>query len=411
LRQFHWPVGKNVTFAMLLALTLLLFLRAYPRLLGPEVWDEDGTHNLYGFINFGFGDIFTPVNGYLIVVPKLITYLSASISFVQYPLISTILAWVVILAVLLIVAIAPMQLRGRWMLAILCLLIPSDPEVFGLPLYTFWWTSLLLYVCVFWINSHHYLVLRISLILFATLSSPVCITTLPLFWIRGYFYRQNRNEILLAVIATIGAVIQLFNMYLQNSENAVATGLNINNLFAIGQILPKFFGAYVLGNIKPEWQAAMGAAVIFLLLFSFYNRRSFVIFGLAYLLLMAILMSISRVDISSIHQIQGGPRYFFFPFVLLSWWLLQIAITGRFQWMKLTARIILVVTVANVWPVMNRKHDELNWSGHVYSCQFYQNYILPVHFDGKSSPWELAISGEQCKKLLSKDPFGFNQTS
>jgi len=85
-----------------------------------------------------------------LLVPKLITISAASISFSQYPLISTLLAWGVTLAVCYIIATAPIQLRGGLLLAVACLLVPSDPEVFGLPLYTFWWVSILLFVVVFW---------------------------------------------------------------------------------------------------------------------------------------------------------------------------------------------------------------------------------------------------------------------
>src|SRR5215475_5493181 len=129
---------------------ILLLVRAWPRLLNAQVWDEDGTHNLPGFFKNGLADLFEPLNGYLVLVPKLITISAASISFSQYPLISTLLAWGVTLAVCYIIATAPIQLRGGLLLAVACLLVPSDPEVFGLPLYTFWWVSILLFVVVFW---------------------------------------------------------------------------------------------------------------------------------------------------------------------------------------------------------------------------------------------------------------------
>lgn len=409
---FSAPSLNNKKLILLSVLTLLLFVRAYPRLLGPEVWDEDGTRNLFGFLNVGFSDIFTPVNGYLIIVPKLITHLSASISIVQYPLISTIFAWVSILVVLVIIAIAPIQLSGGWMLAILCLWIPSDPEVFGLPLYTFWWTSLLLYISVFWDQSRN-LILRMCLIILASLSSPVCLVVLPLFWIKGYLGRSNCSEILLALIATGCAAIQLLNMHLQNSENAVAPGLNVVNLLAFGQVVPKFIGAYVLGNLNLGGEVPIGIAVIILLGFSLIRNRSpWVMWGLAYLWFVAVLMSVSRVDLKMIHQATSGPRYFFYPFILLSWWLLQIALTTTHRWMQGYAWAILILAAINVWPVLNRKHDELNWKGHVHSCQFFQNYILPVQVDGRSAfAWGVSVSRNQCKKFLSKEPFVYKTTS
>ena len=90
----------------------LLLIRAWPRLLNPEIWDEDGTKNIPGFLQNGFADIFEPVNGYLILVPKLITMLAASISISQYPLISTLIAWGVTLAAFYVIASAPLYLSG-----------------------------------------------------------------------------------------------------------------------------------------------------------------------------------------------------------------------------------------------------------------------------------------------------------
>lgn len=126
------------TLGLVLLGFILLLLRAWPRLFYPEVWIEDGTQNLTGFINEGVVNIFSPVGGYLVVVPKMITFLSLSISFIEYPLISTIISWLFILFIFLVIARAPTYLRGQALLAASCFLIPSDPECFGLPMYTYW---------------------------------------------------------------------------------------------------------------------------------------------------------------------------------------------------------------------------------------------------------------------------------
>ena len=91
---------------------VLLLARAWPRLLYPEVWNEDGTDNLSGFLQNGLSNLSEPVGGYLHVVPKLVTMLASSISISWYPMISTVLAWGVTLAVFCLVATAPIRLQG-----------------------------------------------------------------------------------------------------------------------------------------------------------------------------------------------------------------------------------------------------------------------------------------------------------
>lgn len=127
----------------------LMLLRAWPRLLYPEVWIEDGSLNIYRFVNEGVINFFGQVGGYLVLVPKLITFLSLSISFFYYPWISTLLAWAFSIFVFVVIARAPSYLKGSLLLAVACFLIPSDIECFGLPMYSFWWTAPLLFVLIF----------------------------------------------------------------------------------------------------------------------------------------------------------------------------------------------------------------------------------------------------------------------
>lgn len=202
-------------------LILLLAVRAWPRITNPEVWDEDGTHNLLGYIRHGFLSIFDPVNGYIIFIPKIITFISAEVSITYYPFVSTVFAWIIIISVLTIITIAPLRLKGGILLAISCLWLPSDPEVYGLPLYTFWWTSLLLYMVVFWDESSTAWGFRAFMVVLASMSAPVILVVLPLFWARVLAFRKNPVELWLAIIASICAAAQLWIMVQYSSRGTV----------------------------------------------------------------------------------------------------------------------------------------------------------------------------------------------
>lgn len=401
------PRTKSKLPLLSLGLFLLLFLRAWTRLLYPEVWDEDGAINIPGFLNSGIRDLAEPVNGFLILVPKLITMTGVSISITQYPLVSTLMAWCVIMAVLVVVATAPVRLAGGALLAIACLWVPTDSEVFGLPLYTFWWSSLLLFIAVFWIENSTAWGWRASFIVLASLSGPVCLVVFPLFWVRSWLFRNNPIELRLAVIATVSAGIQLYVVQSQHANHTVASGLSHIDFSALVQVIPKFLGAYAVGNIWPKWQTPVGIAVLALIsLMLFRTRRSWWMWMLAYLWLMAVIMSVSRVDIRVIHQALAGPRYFFFPFLLLSWWLIQILFAADNRWLRGCGGLLLALAAINVFPVLSRKHDPLHWRTHVLSCQQFEHYILPVHSEGRAEhAWQLPMTGQQCSRLIAEDIF------
>lgn len=248
----------STTFSLVLLGFFLLLLRAWPRLFYPEVWIEDGTQNLTGFINEGAINIFSPVGGYLVVVPKMITFLSLTISFVAYPLISTIISWLFILFVFLVIAKAPTYLRGQILLAASCFLIPSDPECFGLPMYTYWWSSLLLFVLICWKENQN-LILRAILLVIATLSSPVCLITLPLFWFRVWKFKKISSEMWLAIFATALSFSQVLVMIANSNPGQF-------NLSSIIWIIPTFFGSYLVGNLNPSQNWIMGL-LVFLFIF------------------------------------------------------------------------------------------------------------------------------------------------
>lgn len=394
-QNFKTQLGTTLT--LILLGFLLLLLRAWPRLFHPEVWIEDGTQNLTGFINEGAVNIFSPVGGYLVLVPKMITFLSLSISFIAYPLISTIVSWFFILFVFLVIAKTPTYLRGQALLASSCFLIPSDPECFGLPMYTYWWSSLLLFVLIFWIENRN-LIFRTALLLIASLSSPVCLVTLPLFWFRAYKFKNYSSEILLAIVATVLSFSQVVVMMANSNPGQ----FNFSSIFLI---IPAFFGSYLVGNLNSGLNWIMGI-ILFLCLFgAFVKNKNWVMSALLYLFLASIFISIYRVDIQILHPIDAGPRYFFFPYILLSWLLVQFLFSKNF-FIKVLAGFFWLLSCVNAIPHLDRRHDSLSWREHVYQCAQTQTYTFPIHFAGdKNNTWSFTLTGGQCAKLIARDLF------
>jgi hypothetical protein len=97
--------------AVALIAFFILFARRYVQMLHPQVWDEEGAI-ISQTITSGIASVFQPVNGYLLLVPRLLTFLAMLLPFEEYPRIATLLAWTVTLAILLTISIGPSRLRG-----------------------------------------------------------------------------------------------------------------------------------------------------------------------------------------------------------------------------------------------------------------------------------------------------------
>lgn len=390
--------GRSADFLWILLLGALLFSRAWPRLLTPEVWVEDKVI-VSDWIKQGLPSLTQPVNGYLIVLPRLVSGLALSGSFENYPALSTCLTWIVTLAICAFVAFAPSHLKGTKWLAAATLLIPSDPEAFGLTVYLLWWSAVLLFALLFWAHDGKLVPARVMLLGLASLSSPACIATLPAYVIRGMLLRHHKGEVAVAFSAIAFALVQAYAMWPLKSGAA----LSMDDLAVIPQ---KFFGSYLVGNLFPSGELILGLGGCFLLLvWVACNMRSWPQVGLAYLLAVSVLMSMSRVDIHMLHQTLAGPRYFFLPYILISWVLVQAVFQYAGTWKAWLAAGLLCLGVVNAIPTLWRLHSDLEWEKHAQSCAHFRRYDLPVHFDGSlDGQWHLRLDGAECAKLVQQTP-------
>ncbi len=404
--QINLLKEKFISFQYKSILFLLLFLgllatRRWQQLFSPQVWDEDGTQNLAGFINNGWYSLFEPVNGYLIMIPKLISAISLEISFAYYPFISTVISWFFIVLIGFAVLYSPTKLRFKTLCAISIFIIPTDPEVFGLPLYTFWWSSLLLFLVALWDEKYLLLKWRIFFLLIGGLSSPLIVLILPVLYFRMYWYKMIRSELIIGLLATPVAATQLYFILKGEGGNFPPLDSVLSN------IIPKFFGDFFIGNWVSSkallWVSGL-IALLFLLYWFLSNKHHLSTWILNYLLVGTIVLSVIRVDPEIMHPVLAGPRYFFFPFILLFWILIQFLHKKNTTILRGFVSLLICLVIINSIPAWSRNHDELNWIDHVISCSLFSEYNIPVHYDGhKSSAWLLKLNGKVCDKLLKND--------
>ena len=97
------------------------------------------------------------------------------------------------------------------------------------------------------------LVTRSVLLVLASLSSPVCIITLPLFFYRAYIYKEFNSEKILALIALVSALVQACILKSTQGISSTMYQPEFNYL-----IIDKFFGGFVVGNIFPGYISIAG---------------------------------------------------------------------------------------------------------------------------------------------------------
>ncbi|QLH42757.1 MAG: hypothetical protein HWD59_08590 [Coxiellaceae bacterium] len=125
---------------------------------------------------------------------------------------------------------------------------------------------------------------------------------------------------------------------------------------------------------------------------------------LGYIALTAIAASCMRIDISIIGQFEPAPRYFFYPYIALSFFLCWLGYHSN-QLGKIVILALLTMAFANNIGKYSRPHDVMDWRSQVKACLEGQDgYHFKIFFDGhKDRTWDMYMTTAQCKQLMGKD--------
>lgn len=389
------------------AAIVILFLRRGTTLTKAEVWDEDGLELIPEFLTRGWGSLLHAYQGYLNTVPRILTGINVTLAPQDYPVASTVLGWLVTAAVMAFVAWAPVRLRGGLMLALVCLLLPTKPECLGTPLYASWWTTIPLLLLPFWENAPTYIGLRAAVLALGGLSSPVVIITTPLMILRA-LRERTRIDVALAVLSSACASIQA---YIVVTVPNAAPGLKLTP-DTPRIILEKFFGWFIWDanwitqyhgiSILPVAGVVVLAAVIYA---ASQMKDPWLGVGLLYLLGGTITASAARIGIEVINPIGAGPRYFFYPFIIIGWLLVSLMISAPRRAGRAVAACLLglalMITVSSGW---SQDHAETHWTQHIASCVHFEDYSMPIVLDGRPGYlWRKTFTRDQCRRLGGAD--------
>ena len=392
----------NNIFIFAIFIGFIFFLRRPMQFLDPQVWVEDGTQLLPQMLQKGFSSFLTPVNGYLVITSRVISYISCQFGLKLYPYIGTYFGLLFDVFTVVYLAFTPSLLKKTKWLALAVVFLPTNVEVFILPSYAFWFAGLLLIGIVFRDDHQSKLLLTsdVFLAVLCGLSCPLVVAIVPLLLFRLVYISKFKGSYLIFILLLLTALIQayyvfqfthndfgvmsiseLMSIYLKNIWGTINTiilkyfGWNIGYWTTGSKIIPLFFGYGFFG---------------FITFLSLYNKEKTIHF-LFLALVLTILLSIVRVDVNTINPHNAGPRYFFYPWILLWWLMLQLFVSNN----KHIKRCIMVLVIMGMFQYIlswQRGHEHLDWQGAVKKFESSGKAEFPVQYDGsKKRAWSIVL--------------------
>lgn len=400
------PSGQTVLKLVALAVVTLIALvyRKPDQFRIPAVWGEDGVLALPDYIANGWWSLFHPIAGYFSLPIKFIHALSATLSFRWMPEIELWLMVGFTYAVLATIATSPTTWRVPFIFAIVPLAIPMGSETYAASLYAGWWGSLLALPPLFWRQEGPpRSARRLGMLVLGGLSSPLILFLTPLYVLRAALLRTRDEYVTLAVCAVV-SVTQAIAVWLQaRTFGPPAVKLDV--------LVDKFFGQYLVEPAAPGldiYTFYIGASFLAALIVTWWLYRREL--GLPFVLMsgflvVALVSSLSRVSVELIDPKLAAQRYCFFPFIALSWMVLQIAALDRAM-LRVGATFVLGLAGRNALDVARQRHDLIDWRGQVEACMHQPSYALKVHATGATATaWIVSVTGEQCRKLVGDSWF------
>lgn len=402
--------GPTVKFAALfLTAVATMLVRRPDQFRAPYVWCEEGTYMLPQFALKGWAALFEPVNGYLILPSKIINFLSLSLSFQYYPELTALFTLLFSVLAVFAIAYSPTYLPHRMFCALAVLFVPTDPEVFMVGLYAFWWGTLLLFLALLWREDGGHSLLKTAYVAIGGLSSPLVVGVTPLFlwrWAR----KRNRSDLVALVLCLLLSGVQIMQVLATRTPVHVAYSLD-----TIKHVLLKYFGYFLWREWLPTQRVdlavsfALGLALLGFLGWLAYKERgklSVYFYFLLGALFLSIVVNTLRVDPRAVHPLTGGPRYFFFPWIVLSWLLIWLASVSQ-RPLRLALIAILLFALLNGAQGMARFHKPVDWRANVQACRSSaEPYTFLIYWDGGPGPqWKTTLTPEQCERMAIQSLF------
>jgi hypothetical protein len=394
-----------VCFALAFCLTVW-FLRRPDQLLRPYIWVEEykvlDSLQLHGL----FRAALAPINGYFVWPTSFTVGLAAAVDFRNVPQIDYWMSTAWFLATLCLVLVPSSNFKLQWRVGfvLLLVLVPTNPEVFGIALYSFWWTTLWPLISVTWAKDNWWL--RVPVLVLGGMSSLAgAAMALPY----AVLYAKDRRRRDLVGAAVLGATCVAQAVAYFTSARSLQTPV-LPLRVALQEL--RNFADYAFAWLNPTdtgFLGLAGACILLAFLWAVWpdilRRRSSCASELTALVVGLFVVGIlSAVPVPLFtNPASAGPRYYFLPFVIFSWALLVIAMTSAVQWARVVAAVMIVASLLALSSDFSRHEDPVSWSAQLARCRTaVGTFSVPVQFTGVASQmWQglLVITPQTCRRL------------
>lgn len=401
-------------------LCLLIWVWRRPQqLLHPYVWDEEADW-IQLFVQHGWTGAFKPINGYLELPANALVVLSAQLSFAHLPQLMYAFATLFFLVTICLIVYPSSHFGGvrvRCAFALAAVLVPANPETFGVLLYSFWWATLWPLIIIGWKRPRFGA--RVPLLAIAALSSPAGGALFIVFAV-SYLRRRRQHDLVSALVLAAGFVTQL--ALTAGSPRGAVIQKSAGFVAVADQILR--IGGFYLLRWDEQPTAGYGfltfAGFMFLLALLggviYASMRTTDTASLLYVgTLIFVVLSATPAPLVSDPLFVG--RYFFLPFIGLSWVLIYLVAPSTWRGHPRVERVavkrmqgvavgLLVLALFGLPAAFARAPAttaaKLSWSHELQICagSTSRAFDVPVYVDGSlGSYWSVVMSPEQCRRL------------
>ncbi len=373
-----------------LACLILIFLRHPSQFIHPQIWAEAA--DIYSYASWS--SLFDATTGYLCFSEKLLINIIIAIPFFSIESHPEVIFYATIILtcfIILYFQLTPSRLKQTGLFCLAIILSPHyGSEVFAKFLYLIWILPLSIFFLLFRDSknlSRRVIYTDILLLVIAGLSGPVVLLLLPALLFTTMLHR-NHYYYKLSIVAIICSTIQL--LYLKNNpKDAIAPNLSIESFSQILEIsISNFIPQYLL----PGEVTGMGLGLVYLITFSC------LVFSLKKklkseaIILAIVFISTSIPPILKFHPYSGlllnpvtsgSSRYFFYPFLSITFYLLLVIINANLLG-RILATSIISIALYNNAPGYQVSSFNFKWKPHIrYARHHNCNARIPVPLNGE----------------------------
>jgi hypothetical protein len=388
------PRFADAAIAFVLGAAILL-IRKPDSIFNAQFWAEDGDIFYYQSAAEGAHSILITYAGYYHFIPRILSIIYLKTSSIYFlPLLFNISALIIGSLSCAWLAISRINIKRKWIFAIIPLLMPHGGEVFTNFTDIQWVVAPMLAIISIQnppsnrteIASDCFLATIIGM------TGPFILMLFPIFLLRFVLSKKKKMELPLFLVITAVTVVQARALYFDSA-------LKVDTVTTWGE-LPVWFASHGLGPLfglllfrhNPAYAATFGLGVACLAagaclmgLSLFWRLRICAMLAFALIVLSAAARKYGDVTLPIIDPFEPGQRYFYIPYAMIGWSLFILATEARRYWniVGIGALILcLTSSASSIHHFVAPPMEDLHWREHVEAIQ--DEADVPINPEGRT---------------------------